>query len=165
MPEDKEKPKPPTPKEPAEKRDEEWGGPRKPIKAQALPTKQSVMENLDWVTDRLSNQVRTVAIGVLALSWGLLVGNSTAAKAVSEQQLLMIGLLAVVVMFCDFLQYVFGYQNTFRLYQSMQQQGLETARYPDDWFYRGRKFCFYAKQWLAGASVVWLGALVVKAVI
>ena len=118
------------------------------------------MQDLNWITDRLSNQVRTVALGVLAFSWGLLLGDS-AMVGCSRDQLLLVGMLAVGVMFCDFLQYACGYHNSLRLYRSMEQSGADSGQYPEDFFYWGRKVCFSAKQWLALASVLWLGYVVV----
>jgi hypothetical protein len=125
-----------------------------------MPTKDKVIEDLNWLTDRLSTQVRTVALSVLALAWGLLIGDKEADKAIAMQRkwhLLGIGGTAVVVMFLDFLQYVSGYVNTHSLLKEMERTGANTGTYKTNSLsYRLRMFFFYGKQFLLAAAVLWL---------
>ena len=132
-----------------------------------MVTREKIMDQLDWLTDKLSTQVRTVALGVLALSWGLLVGESSAAKAVNDvhrNQLLFVGLLAVLVMFCDYLQYLAGYFNVYGVYREMSIKNAGETEYEENFFLLARKFLFRAKQWLLAGTVIWLGILVVRAI-
>lgn len=125
-----------------------------------MPKKKDVLDELTSVSNRLSTQVRTVALGILALTWGLLVGDSTAAKDISSHwrgNLVALGGLAVFVMFLDFLQYVAGYRNVRALLRKMEKEGLEEARYDDtSWSWRLRLFFFNAKQWALAINVTWL---------
>ena len=80
-----------------------------------MASKSDITEDLNFLTDRLSTQVRTTALGVLVFSWGLLMGESTVARSLAAQlkrDLVAVAALAVLAMLCDILQYLFGYWNT-----------------------------------------------------
>jgi putative endonuclease len=97
-----------------------------------MPTKLQVIEQLDFLSDRISTQVRTVSLGVLALTWGLLIGESQVAKALSQQwktNLVGIGATAILVMFLDFLQYAAGYRDNMKLREKMNRAGLGETEY------------------------------------
>ncbi len=88
-----------------------------------MVTKETVLSDLRDVTDKVSSQVRTVAIGVLAVTWGLLVGDSSVAKAIATQlrgSLVLLGAASVLVLFLEFLQYVAGYRSTKNLLRVME---------------------------------------------
>ena len=48
-----------------------------------MVSKKQVVEELNFITERLSTQVRTTAFGALVFAWGLLIGDSRAAHSVS----------------------------------------------------------------------------------
>jgi hypothetical protein len=125
-----------------------------------MAQKRDVLDQLTSVSDRLSTQVRTVALGILALTWGLLVGDSAAAKDISSHwrgNLVALGGLAVLVMFLDFLQYVAGYHNVRALQEKMEKESLEEVRFDDtSWSWKLRLFFFHAKQWALAINVTWL---------
>jgi hypothetical protein len=122
--------------------------------------KAKVVEQLGFLTDKISTQVRTVALGVLALAWGLLIGESSVARTVASQlkrPLLGIGVGAIVVMVLDFLQYVAGYVNTLHLLHDMERKRLTEAQWNrTSLSYRCRGYFSYAKQVALVAIVVWL---------
>ncbi|MGC1491284.1 MAG: hypothetical protein WA798_07910, partial [Candidatus Acidiferrum sp.] len=103
---------------------------------------------------------RTTSLGALALAWGLLVGESATAKAVASElkwHLLIVGGLAILVMFLDFLQYVAGYWTTYGLYEQMRKSGQAEGLYNESaWSFRFRKFFFYAKMVTLAITVIWL---------
>lgn len=135
-----------------------------------LIEKSKIQDELNFVSDKLSAQVRTTALGALALSWGLLVGESQTAKAVASDlrwHLLAVGSLAVLTLFLDFLQYFAGYLNARHAFKSVvvDASGREVGQYDDTtWSYRLRRFFFYAKMivltigvgWLLSALCLWL---------
>lgn len=125
-----------------------------------MAQRKDVLDQLTSLSDRLSTQVRTVALGILALTWGLLVGDSTAAKEISfhwRGNLVALGGLAVLVMFLDFLQYVAGYHNVRALQKRMEKEGLDEAKFDDaSWSWKLRLFFFNAKQWALAINVTWL---------
>ena len=122
--------------------------------------KPEVIEQLNQLTDRLSTQVRTVALAVLALTWGLLIGESDVALSVTQSlktHLLAIGAMAIVVMFMDFLQYVCGHRNTSRLLSKMEEKDLKETEYDYEALsYKCRRWLFLSKQWVLAFTVIWL---------
>jgi hypothetical protein len=110
------------------------------------------------MTDKISTQVRTVSVGILVLTWGLLVGESSAAKNIASQlkgSLLAIGLAAIMVMVLDFLQYVAGYFDTLGVLRRVEAQGAKEGTWnPRSILYRVRQGCFYSKQFLLIAVVL-----------
>ncbi len=131
-----------------------------------MPPKKDILEELQFLSDRISTQVRTLALGVLALTWGLLIGESDVAKDIASQmksQLLMIGGLSVLVMFADFLQYVFGYINTNDVLKRVEKSNLQEAKFDTSSFsYRLRKWFFLLKQWLTVVLVLWLLLVLIR---
>jgi hypothetical protein len=133
-----------------------------------MASKNDILKELDFVTDRLSTQVRSVALGVLAFSWGLIVSDSRVAQDLRElliKNLVGIGAAAIVVMLFDFLQYLAGYSNTMKAYKEMESLRTDHAEYDEDnKFFKLRKFFFYAKivgvtltvLWLVGALGYWI---------
>lgn len=125
-----------------------------------MAKKSEIVEQLNAVTDKISTQVRSVALGVLALSWGLFIGESEVAKSVASQlkwHLLLVGAAAVLVMFLDFLQYVSGYLNVRALLAQMEQKKVDEGQYDyGSRTYRLRLFFFGAKQVVLAVTVLWL---------
>jgi|SRR5579872_7517910 len=125
-----------------------------------MATKTEIIAELNFVTETLSTQVRTTALGALALSWGLLIGESKTAQALSAQlkwHLVWVGALAVLALFCDFLQYVAGYKNTRTVYKKMQSAGKNEGSYDETSFwFRVRVIFFYTKMIVLSVAVVWL---------
>jgi hypothetical protein len=122
--------------------------------------KKDILTALDDVTDKLSSQVRTTALGVLALSWGLLVGDSPAAKAISADFraiLVVLGGASVAVLFLDFLQYFAGYFSTKRVLDEVEDKGEDQGEYDSSSLaYQLRRFFFWAKQFALMLTVVTL---------
>ena len=40
-----------------------------------MPPKDKVIDNLNWLSDRISTQTRTLGIGLLAITWGIMIGQ------------------------------------------------------------------------------------------
>lgn len=75
-----------------------------------MPTDAKLRGQLDLVTDKLSTQVRTLAVGVLAFAGGLLVtgsdnptGNGLHLPDWVQSRLFLIAVLALVTLFFDLL--------------------------------------------------------------
>lgn len=131
-----------------------------------MPTLKELIGDLDFITDRLSTQVRTVALGLAALSWGLLLGESQAAAAAAAQMklgLLLVGTLAVVTLLFDFSQYVFAFLDADRVRKEAEDSDVKEAEYDyETWTYRLRSFFFWGKQVLAGMTAIVFVAVVGK---
>ncbi len=123
-----------------------------------MATKEQVLKELDFVTDRLSSQVRTTALGVLALSWGLLVGETKVFLTLSPElriALLRAGVAAVLVLFFDFLQYLFGFWGTMVVYRTGEKSGNFIYKYRD-WRWVARAVFFVLKLLLTFVAVIYL---------
>jgi len=124
-----------------------------------VPTLEKVIEDLDWLCDRISTQVRTVSIGLLAIAWGLLIGKPEIVQPLPmwlKKNLLAIGILALVAMFSDFLQYFFGWRVVDHSRKSMEDKKQTEAEYDYDTItYRLRHFFFWAKMVIMVIACIW----------
>ena len=120
-------------------------------------TVQDTMAQLDWLTDRISTQVRWFAAAVVALIWGLLLAPPATFR-LWPAALLSVGLLAVSVLFVDFLQYAVGFIAVRRQHQRLLDAPSAAAEGYDarDPWYRARADFFWAKQGLAVATFLGL---------
>jgi hypothetical protein len=130
-----------------------------------MGTKKDIIEEINFVSDRISTQVRMVAISLIIITWGLLVGTSQTVLqfgAGFKKQLLLVGIGALFSMVFDFLQYLFGYLNNKALLDKMEQENLMDAKYDKtDFRYKLRCFFFSAKQIVLGASILFFLYIVI----
>lgn len=118
-------------------------------------TEKDVLENVRWLSDRISTQVRVVAAGILALAWGLIV-QPQPVLWIDRRQLLVTAMLALLVFVVDLAQYVAGYMNAQR-YLRRLERGEKVAGYnTKDWGHRLRRWGFWAKLWLAGVAFAYM---------
>lgn len=72
-----------------------------------------------------------------------------------KRELLAVGALAILTMFLDFLQYLFGYLDARSTQKKAEQSVKKEAQYDDARFtYKSRTFLFWTKQALLSANVV-----------
>jgi hypothetical protein len=117
-----------------------------------------VSEEAQWLSDRLSVQVRWVAVGILAFVWGLII-SPPRELAISQRLVLWAGLLAIAALLVDLLQYVVGYVYTVRILRRMER-GIDASYNRRHLLYRLRHYCFVAKQIIAlGAGVMLASAV------
>lgn len=70
---------------------------------------KDILERQKEISDKISTQVRTIALGVLALTWGTVTSDSPVAREITASFLppfLGAGLFAVLALIFDFAQYV-----------------------------------------------------------
>src|SRR5690242_3693329 len=80
-----------------------------------MATKQAILDEKNFLSDRISTQVRTVALSLLAAIWLFLVPGKDAPVLPSHPNhnaLLLGGLLCLLCLICDYVQYMFGYIGT-----------------------------------------------------
>ena len=130
-----------------------------------MPTLKEVNEDLNWLCDRISTQVRTMLIGLLAITWGLLIGKPEISQPLPlwlKKNLLAIGILAVFTMLIDFLQYFFGFLVVNGLRKSMEKKKQTEAEYHYDTItYKLRDICFWFKLILVVIVCIWFLAAIV----
>ena len=141
---------------------------RAPEPKPPVPTsnKAVVLADLDFATDRLSTQVRQLSLGVLAVSWALLVKDEgTPSLTLGTPVLLGFAAMAILTMVVDFLQYLAAYFASRRALEDLKDGG--TGKYKNSWrSFRARKWCFALKLGLClvtvGAFLVTLAVVVVS---
>ena len=93
--------------------------------------------------------MRTLALGLIGVTWALLVSDSNSVKSLNHampRTVLFIGGLAVLSLFLDLLQYVFGYWVADRLRRKMESEEVNDGQFDYESFaYRAQSFCFYSK--------------------
>lgn len=119
-----------------------------------------VIKELDTVTDKISTQVRTLALGVLALAWLLLSKTQGAPNILASEnsvQLTWISLFCLLTLAADLMQYIFGYFSAYGLLKHAKKNQLASVSYDSRSFcYVARFFMFYAKQIFAVIAAIWL---------
>ncbi len=124
-----------------------------------MPKTQKIIEDLNFISDRMSTQIRTIALGLLATTWGLLIGRSEVATDIADKlkvNLIIIGAIAILTMCFDFLQYLFGYLESSDLLNKMEKGTQEEGKYKrSSLFYCLRKSFFWVKQISLGIGVAW----------
>jgi hypothetical protein len=132
----------------------------------AVPLKD-VYEELQFISDRISTQVRAIALSVLALVWLFLAGGSSAPALVpspDRRSLLAMAAFGLAALVSDYLQYLFGYWATSGVRKTAERAKQETAEFIyTDARYRARVFCFWLKQVLTLVAVGWLMVALLRA--
>lgn len=133
-----------------------------------MATEQEVLARKKEISDRISTQVRTLALSFIAVAWLFLVptkdGPPVLPHAPDKLFLIGAGLTALLAMVIDFLQYVAAYQAV--------QQALKVTRdtkKPSDFeydydaiAYRAQTWCFWGKQLFVAASFLFLAVAFAK---
>lgn len=128
----------------------------------------TIYENLNFASDRLSTQIRTLTLGVLALVWLFLSGNKDvhALKLVaSNEQLLAIAALCVLTLLIDATQYWLSYLSSNAVRREAESKKRTDAEYNETSLLRRlQQGCFWAKQISAVLATAWLLLILVVSV-
>ena len=130
-----------------------------------MATENEVLARQKEVTERISTQVRTLAVSFLALVWLFLVPGKDGAPvlphAVEKNLLLIAGASALAAMVLDFLQYLAAYLT---VRHTLRNPRKVTGK-PDEYEFhykllrhRAQTWLFWAKQLAIAAS---FGSLVI----
>lgn len=130
---------------------------------------KDILERRKEVSDKISTQVRTLSVSFLAVVWLFLVPGKEGAPVfpfpLDKNLLLNAGLLAVLAMVVDYLQYAFAYLAAHDLIESTTKvtddKGVESEvtdyKYDDESAkYIAIKVTFWGKQALVAGSFVLL---------
>jgi hypothetical protein len=115
-----------------------------------MPELDKIISEKNFVTDRISTQVRIIAIGLLATSWTLLIGQTNIFKDMLQCfriHFILISFIAIITLVFDFLHYKFSYLNIDKLIKFMKDKGLTKADYKDDECFKCSQFFFIVKQY------------------
>jgi len=90
-----------------------------------MSDKSPVYGDLDFVTTRISDQVRTIALGILAFVWLFIAGGDKAPvlpTTPSRDLLLTAAGLALLALLVDYAQYLFAYLNSQQALKRIEQR-------------------------------------------
>lgn len=130
---------------------------------------KTVVDDLDFSTNRIGEQTRAISLGVLAIAWLFLAGgsNAPAVKVAPDVPVLLgAGGLAVCSLLADYFQYLFAYISSVDVLK--QSEADPTAKPEYDYSaptYRARKFFFWTKQVMCLLATAVLIYAVVRALI
>jgi hypothetical protein len=129
-----------------------------------MAAKEKIIADLDFLSDRISNQSRTVALSVLAIVWLFGIGGKDTPilpTAPDKNLLLVAGGCCLLALFVDYLQYVTGYFTTTNVLAKGEKHGLTDLKYDYHAFtYRLRAWFFWLKQALVVAGFFLLAFVV-----
>jgi hypothetical protein len=123
-----------------------------------VPNKKDLMDELDFLTDLISNRVRTISFGIVAFCWLFILQNITDNNAImSNKRLLIPVILSILALFADFAQYWFGFYTTRTLLREIESDLIGEVFYDyRSLGFRLRNAMFYSKQILMVSATIWL---------
>lgn len=123
--------------------------------------KKGVLEDQHFNSDRLSQQVRLIALGLLAVVWALLVTTQVQVP-ISRRGLIAVACLAIFAMLLDLAQYAVGYESSRQTYAAMED-GKARGYSKKSGLYVARQVFFWGKQLvIALAGILFLVVTVPK---
>lgn len=134
-------------------------GNKKPVRDEDSPRK-AVLEQKQFVTGRISETVRYIGFGLLAIFYVIVSSDSVFARGVvggMNAELRAMAVCGVLALVLDYLQYIFG---GIAVERALAGQGESANRYNKNWLvYRARGWCYWAKQVLTlggCAFLIWI---------
>lgn len=112
-----------------------------------MPTKQKVVENLDWVTERISNRVWTISLAVLATCLGYLIESSKNEDAfLASHSVVIPAAFALLALVFDLLQYFSANRQNLVLLRKLEKSGENEGLYStSDLWFRLRNWSYLSK--------------------
>jgi hypothetical protein len=114
-----------------------------------MPNIEEIILEKNDVTDRISTQVRIIAVGLLATTWSLLIGKvNIFINTIQSYRVhfILISIISVIVLMFDFLQYECKYLNIKKKIKLMNDKDLTKADYDEDIYYKLSVVFFVTKQ-------------------
>ena len=113
-------------------------------------TKNDLISELDWITNKISSLVWTLNVGALGTTWSLLIANRF-----TFNNAIWIFVPAILSILCEMGQYLSGYRLADRLLREMERDNRTEFEYPTaDPLYKARDFFFVWKTVFAIAAGV-----------
>lgn len=131
-----------------------------------MATEKEILDDLKGVSTQISALVRSVGLSIIAFVWLLVVGGKDSPvlpKTLDRNSLVIAGLLALLAMGADYVQYLAGYLSSKRAHES----GVgDVYSYKKTWLsYRLRKWFFAIKQVLLIGGFLLLVYTIVQALV
>ena len=125
-----------------------------------------LVKRLDSITTRLSDKLRTLALGVIAFCWALLSARDPVPQAIGSAYhnwILWTAILAIFALLCDLLQSLTNYAVSSQLRRSMElkQESSGSFQY-NSWLFRFQAWLFWIKNITVPMSCCMLLLLLLK---
>ena len=128
-----------------------------------MASKETLIDELNFLSDKVSDRSRTVSAVVIAIWWAALVGEKSYSKLPADM-ILMPAALGVASLLFDFLQYIIGYLKNQELLKRIEATNETTVTWETTSLsYQLRGFLFYAKVLCAVGAMAWLVLLIGQA--
>jgi hypothetical protein len=121
-----------------------------------MATKEDLVKELNWVTEKISSQVWTLNLGTLGTTWSLLIASGLPANIrFTTRDAIWIFVLSLLSLLCEMAQYLSGFFLAKRLHDQIEQSGRTEFQYPtNSILYKARQFFFGWKIVLTIAAAV-----------
>ena len=130
-----------------------------------MATKKDLIDELNYLTDLLSQRSRKLATGVLAFCWLFILQNATKnndSHLFKTSTLLIPVFLAILSLLVDVAQYWLGYLQTRKRLQDLENSNSAEIGFDhSSWYFKLRTKTFYGKQLLIFVAVIWLLCIVI----
>jgi hypothetical protein len=134
-----------------------------------MAAKKDIIADLDFLSDRISTQVRTVSLSIFAVVWLFLVGGKDTPVLPSQPNknlLLIVGAMCLIALLLDYFQYVAGYANSRNVLNAGEAQKSEDFKYDYNSPLRKlRDYLFTGKQVFLVAAFALLSFTIGKALL
>ena len=118
-----------------------------------------IIKDLDWISNRISERVWTISVGVLAFCLTFIVESISATGEPFLKPVQVIGpmILALISLICDLVQYMAAYTLSRQLLSILEAKNLNSGKYdPGSSAFKIREFSFRAKTSLCVLAAAWL---------
>ena len=129
-----------------------------------MQTKEDLVKELNWLTDKISSQVWTLNLGTLATTWSLLIAAGSVEKLrIGPGNAIPIMFFCIVAMLFELGQYLAGYFNAKSILDRLESSGQSEFEYDKSApLYVARKWFFCGKIALTLVAAIWLVVILAK---
>src|SRR5262249_24391872 len=108
-----------------------------------MATKEDLLKELNYLTEKISSLVWTLNVGVLGTTWSLLIATVPEQYRFSVRNAFWVFVPSLLSILGELAQYLAGYLLAHRICEELEDKGEEKFEYPKkDWLYYARRFFF-----------------------
>jgi hypothetical protein len=122
-----------------------------------MRSKDKLLEDLNWLTDKISSEAWKLNIGTLGTTWSLLIASGSIPERLrfGNREAYPILLLCILAMMFDMIQYLAAYRDADRIRRRIEASRLTEFEYDESTFlYKLRKWSFCIKIVLTVAGTI-----------
>lgn len=123
-----------------------------------MATEKEILDEQAFATDRISTQVRTVGLSMIAVSWVFLSGSVDVSAITSNKPSPILLYFSIVLSFLslvfDYFQYWAAYKSAFATHEKGPDKDGQYRFNLTSTHYRMRYWCFLIKQWVLWTAIL-----------